>query len=175
VREQCLPHELRGWIATPSLLSSASKKQNKGSSNEAMPARADALSGTSLQLPEYLFLWSAPVLSRSRAALVAARFPARRTCPAPINFPTSPRRHLGTATDAPYRVTWHNRWVPELAEAVRTAARITSVPRVTYMTPAVEVKLVRPKRSVKMYKASGIPEKFGVRLGARHLQRQDRR
>jgi hypothetical protein len=77
------------------------------------------------------------------------------------------RRHLGTATDAPYRVTWDNRWVPDQDEAVRIAARITSVHGVTYMTPAVEVKLVRPKRSVKMYKASGIPEKFGVRLGAR--------
>jgi hypothetical protein len=77
------------------------------------------------------------------------------------------RRHLGTATDAPYRVTWDNRWVPDQDEAVRIAARITSVHGVTYMTPAVEAKLVRPKRSVKMYKASGIPEKFGVRLGAR--------
>jgi hypothetical protein len=34
-----------------------------------------------------------------------------------------------------------------------------------YMTPKVSLALRRPSRSVKMYKPSGVPENFGVRVG----------
>ena len=61
------------------------------------------------------------------------------------------RRHLGTAVDKPYRVTWDNRWVPDQDEPVRIAARITNVHGVSYLTPAAEFRLTRPDRSVKMY------------------------
>jgi hypothetical protein len=77
------------------------------------------------------------------------------------------RRHIGSATEAPYRATWDTRWVPDQSEPVRLAARITSVHGVTYMTPAVEARLVRSVRSVKMYKSGPIPEVFGVRVGKR--------
>ena len=75
------------------------------------------------------------------------------------------RHHLGTVTQKPYRVTWDNRWVPDQDQPVEIAARITNVHGVTYMTPAAEVRLERRSRSVRMYKASEIPEAFGVRIG----------
>lgn len=75
------------------------------------------------------------------------------------------KRHLGTAVEKPYRVTWDNRWVPDQDQPVQIAARITNVHGVTYMTPPAEFALKRTGRSVKMYKASEIPEVFGVRIG----------
>ena len=75
------------------------------------------------------------------------------------------RRHIGTAIEKPYKVTWDNRWVPDQDEPVRISARITSVHGVTYMTPPAEFRLARRERAVKMYRASEIPEVFGVRIG----------
>ncbi len=75
------------------------------------------------------------------------------------------RQHIGTSMDAPYRVTWSNRWVPDQSQSVLLAARITNVHGITFMTPAVEVKLVRPSRSVRMYRSKDIPEAFSVRIG----------
>ena len=77
------------------------------------------------------------------------------------------RRHIGTAAQAPYRVTWDNRWIPDQTQPVRIAARITNVHGITYMTQPVEARLVRTGRSVKMYTASEVPEVFGVRIGNR--------
>jgi len=74
-------------------------------------------------------------------------------------------RHIGTSVVAPYRVTWDNQWVPDQSQPIRLAARLTDTHGITYMTPAVEVRLARPTRSVKMYKPSDIPEAFGVRAG----------
>lgn len=79
------------------------------------------------------------------------------------------RRHIGTALAAPYRVVWDNRWVPDQEQPVELAARITSVHGITYMTPAVAMRLQRVGRRVEMYKAGGIPEVFGVRVGRRAM------
>jgi hypothetical protein len=77
------------------------------------------------------------------------------------------RRHIGTAHEAPYRVTWNNRWVPDQDRPVQIVAWITNVHGVTYVTPPREVVLARPGRSVRMYKSTDVPEGFGVRKGAR--------
>lgn len=74
-------------------------------------------------------------------------------------------RHIGTTTVAPYRVSWDNHWVPDQSQPIQLAARITDTHGITYMTPAVEVRLARTARSVKMYKPLEIPEAFGVRAG----------
>jgi len=75
------------------------------------------------------------------------------------------KRHIGSATDTPFRITWDTEWIPDQEESVRIAALITDTHGVTYMTPAVSLKLRRSERSVKMYTAFDVPEKFGVRKG----------
>jgi hypothetical protein len=75
------------------------------------------------------------------------------------------KRHIGTAMAPPWRVVWDTRWVPDQSEPIQIAARITNTHGVIYMTPAVSVTLLRKGRSVKMYTASEVPEKFGVRVG----------
>ncbi|HWQ57215.1 MAG TPA: hypothetical protein VN442_26250 [Bryobacteraceae bacterium] len=76
-------------------------------------------------------------------------------------------RHIGTATAPPYAVTWDTAWVPDQEEPVRIAARVTNMAGQVYMTPEVRVKLRRDDRSVKMYRATDVPEAFGVRIGRR--------
>lgn len=77
------------------------------------------------------------------------------------------RRHIGTATAPPYAVTWDTTWVPDQDQPVRIAARVATAGGYIYMTPAVTVRLRRQGRSVKMYRASEVPEAFGVRVGRR--------
>jgi hypothetical protein len=77
------------------------------------------------------------------------------------------RRHIGTANGPQYRVTWSNRWVPDQSRPVQIAARITNVHGITYFTTPVEVRLTRNGRSVRMYRATDIPEAFSVRAGQR--------
>jgi hypothetical protein len=75
------------------------------------------------------------------------------------------KRNIGSAAAEPFRVTWNTEWIPDQDEPVRIAAFITDTHGITYMTPAVSVKLQREKRSVKMFTAFDVPEKFGVRKG----------
>ncbi len=77
------------------------------------------------------------------------------------------RGHVGSAESPPYAVVWDNRWVPDQDEPIRVAARITDSLGMTHMTPDVSLTLRRSDRSVKMYKPSGVPENFGVRVGRR--------
>lgn len=74
------------------------------------------------------------------------------------------RKHIGTATEAPYAVTWDTSWVPDQTEPVELAARITDSDGNIYMTQPVKVRLNRQARSVKMYKALDVPTAFGVRV-----------
>jgi hypothetical protein len=74
--------------------------------------------------------------------------------------------HVGTATAPPYSVTWDTEWVPDQDQPVSVMARIVAADGTMCMTPAVEgLRLVREGRSVKMYKATRVPENFGVRVG----------
>ena len=79
------------------------------------------------------------------------------------------RRHGGRA--APYAVTWDTTWVPDQDQPVRIAARVTDHSGLIYMTPEVAVRLRREGRSVRMYKATEVPEAFGVRVGRRRSAR----
>ncbi len=77
-------------------------------------------------------------------------------------------RHLGTATKAPYSIKWDTKWVPDQDRPISIMARIVDDQGLMSMTPAVEnVKFKRAARSVRMYRASEIPENFGVRIGKR--------
>jgi len=73
--------------------------------------------------------------------------------------------HVGTSTCAPYDIAWNNGWIPDQSD-IKLVARITDGTGLTYLTPVVEgLKLERASRSVKMYPAFDVPEKFGVRVG----------
>ncbi len=78
------------------------------------------------------------------------------------------KHHIGTATSAPWRVTWDNEWVPDQDQPMRIAAIITDTSGMSFMTPAVEnLSLQRANCSVKMYRATDVPEAFGVRVKKR--------
>ena len=76
-------------------------------------------------------------------------------------------RHIATVTRAPYRAIWDTTWIPDQKEPVKLVARITDSSGMIYMTPAVNVNMRREARSVRMYTAADVPEKFGVRVGNR--------
>jgi hypothetical protein len=76
-------------------------------------------------------------------------------------------KHVGSASSPPYLVRWDTRWTPDQSEPVEVAARITDIHGLIYQTPSVRLKLVRQGRSVRLYRASEVPEIFGVRIGRR--------
>ena len=79
------------------------------------------------------------------------------------------KRHLGTAFAPPYAVTWETDWVPDQEEPVRLMARIQDRNGVFYMTPAVgDLALVRPGRSVRLYKPYDVPGSWQTRANKRH-------
>ena len=77
-------------------------------------------------------------------------------------------KHIGTSAEAPYTVAWDTAWVPDQDQPVKIMAKITDEDGICIMTPAVDnLSLVRQGRSVRMYKSSDVPERFGVRTGHR--------
>jgi len=77
-------------------------------------------------------------------------------------------RHIGTASKPPYRVQWDTMWIPDQLKPVSIMARVVGADGTVYMTPAAtDITFARKGRSVKMYKSTHIPERFGVRIGAR--------
>jgi hypothetical protein len=75
------------------------------------------------------------------------------------------QHHIGTATRHPFRVQWDTGWIPDQEKPVSLAAFVIDTHGITYMTEAVDVRLRRPQRSVKMFAAANIPEYFAVRIG----------
>lgn len=76
------------------------------------------------------------------------------------------KRHIGSSTCAPYRVTWETNWIPDQNKPVKVMARIMDRTGMCFLTPALEnLTLTRENRKVKMYRAENVPENFGVRVG----------
>ncbi len=75
--------------------------------------------------------------------------------------------HAGTASAAPYSLTWNTSLVPDQpAASMRLMARIQDVNGLNYMTDAVSgLSLARVGKAVRLYKALGVSERFSVRLG----------
>jgi len=74
--------------------------------------------------------------------------------------------HIGTATEAPYRVTWDTSWVPDQKEPMMIAARITDNTGMTCITPAIaDLTLDRAGLSVELCKPYDIPKKWVTRSG----------
>ena len=78
---------------------------------------------------------------------------------------TKIRHHVGSAIEPPYRVSWDTRWIPDQTEPIRLQARITDSRGVTYVTPSVDGLTFSRTRSVRMHKASDVPEWFSSRKG----------
>jgi hypothetical protein len=80
------------------------------------------------------------------------------------------KNHVGTASSAPWSVTWNTDWVPDQpAGQVKLLARIKDANDVWYVTPEVkELSLVRSGHSVKLYKPLDVPECCWVRLDVRN-------
>ena len=67
---------------------------------------------------------------------------------------------------SPYIETWDLKWVPDQSEPMKLMARLTDASGISFMTPAVEnLILRRESRSVRMYRATDVPENFKVRVG----------
>jgi hypothetical protein len=67
-------------------------------------------------------------------------------------------RHLGSASQTPFALTWRTDWVPDQDQPVRIAARIRDTKGVYYMTQSVDdLVLTRPHRSVVLYKPYDVP------------------
>ena len=80
----------------------------------------------------------------------------------------APVRHIGSTCGPPWRVTWDTRWLPDQTEPMSVRARVQDERGMLSLTPAVEgLRLHRERRSVRLYPAEGVPEKFGCRVGER--------
>ena len=75
--------------------------------------------------------------------------------------------HVGTALTAPYIVTWNTASVPDQAPgSIKLQARIRNTDGVWFVTDEIPgLTLQRSGSSVKLYRASGVPEHFSVRSG----------
>lgn len=84
---------------------------------------------------------------------------------------TSLGQHVGTATTAPWSVTWDTSWVPDQkAGAVKLIARVRGKSGVWYVTEPIEgLTLDRPNTSVQIARTNvaDIPYRFNVRNGQR--------
>ncbi len=76
------------------------------------------------------------------------------------------QHHLGTVTEAPYRLRWDATWVPDQSEPMQLAARITDNTGLTFFTPVVSgLTLRRPGVSVELCKPFDLPPKWVTRSG----------
>lgn len=74
--------------------------------------------------------------------------------------------HIGSATEAPYRVTWDTSWVPDQKQPMAIAARIIDASGMVCITEAVtDLSLDREGASVELCKPYDIPRKWVTRSG----------
>jgi len=82
---------------------------------------------------------------------------------------TELRGHVGTATEAPFRVTWDTRWVPDQPDGqMKLVARVRDNMGMWSVSDAVDrLSIARDGATVKLYTPSDVPEHFWVRAGRR--------
>jgi hypothetical protein len=75
------------------------------------------------------------------------------------------KNHVGTATSAPWQVTWNTQWVPDQATgSVKLLARIRDNNGVWFVTPVADnLTFQRIGSSVKFYKPANTPERAWAR------------
>lgn len=75
--------------------------------------------------------------------------------------------HVGSATAAPWRVTWDTKWIADQRQPMRLIARVTDASGVVSMTPVVDGLTFKRDRSVVFYPASGVRQFFNSHRGRR--------
>ncbi|MBK8088856.1 MAG: hypothetical protein IPK31_13445 [Chitinophagaceae bacterium] len=66
----------------------------------------------------------------------------------------------------PFAAEWNNNWVPQQNGKIKIAAKINSKNGLSYLTQPVEYNQLKQHNSiVKLYRATNVPEYFGVRVG----------
>lgn len=82
---------------------------------------------------------------------------------------TELKKHIGTATKAPYNVEWDTAWIPDQDKPVKLMACITTTDGTCHMTPVIDgIILERKDTSVVMYKPYNIPERWQTRKYKKH-------
>lgn len=72
--------------------------------------------------------------------------------------------HIGSDNEAPFAVTWDTAWLPDQSEPIEIVARVQDGAGVWSVTqPVTGLTLAERDNPVKLYKASEIPKRFGVR------------
>ncbi|MBN1670160.1 MAG: fibronectin type III domain-containing protein [Kiritimatiellae bacterium] len=77
------------------------------------------------------------------------------------------KHHVGKDGTAPYARNWDTTWVPDQEQPLQLMARIMDTNGVCTMTAAIDNITFARNRSVRMYKAHNVPERFGVRTGSK--------
>ncbi|MBM4018778.1 MAG: hypothetical protein FJ288_10695 [Planctomycetes bacterium] len=84
------------------------------------------------------------------------------------------QNHLGSAAAPPWAARWDASWAPDQAEPMKVLARITDGSGLCCVTAAVEgVRLVRPGKSVRLYKPYDVPPAWQTRAGKTHSCKVD--
>jgi hypothetical protein len=79
-----------------------------------------------------------------------------------------PLEHIGSACEPPWKGVWNTRWIPDQQQPMSLRARIRDETGMTVLSKAATgVRLPRAQRSVRLYTAESVPEKFGCRVGER--------
>jgi CubicO group peptidase (beta-lactamase class C family) len=81
--------------------------------------------------------------------------------------PAELRGHAGSIAGPPWRLQWDTTWVPDQpAASIKLIARVRDREGVWTVTQPVEgLSLARSDQRVVLYRASEVPERFGVRTG----------
>jgi hypothetical protein len=78
-----------------------------------------------------------------------------------------PRFHVGSATQAPWRVTWDTAWVADQDRPIRLVARVVDAAGWHAVSNVVDgLTLKRERRHVVLCPALDLPVSWGVRVGA---------
>lgn len=77
------------------------------------------------------------------------------------------RDHVGTLHKAPFETRWNTRFVPDQKPgAIKLLARFQDASGFWHVSePVSDLTLERKKHSVRLFRASDVPERFGVRTG----------
>lgn len=82
-------------------------------------------------------------------------------------------RHIGSATEPPFPLTWRTDWLPDQDQPVQVMARLRDRQGVYTMTESVDdLRLERPHRSVVLYEPYDVPSAWQTREN--HPQHENR-
>ncbi len=77
------------------------------------------------------------------------------------------RHHVGTLQKSPFKLRWNTEFIPDQEpRAIKLLARLQDSSGLWHVTdPVTDLTLERNEHSVKLYRSTDVPERFGVRTG----------